>query len=584
MKIINLKKILSLHLTPDLIFQSEFEQLMSSLISKQQKRSELSSFVLNSLTAIKADEEKVPVQEDIKYALTEMQRIKSDMPESRLIRYVTMILRTAVKKLPEIRQDELIPKDTQKLLTKEIVFGSFVKMAAVKYSPEFEALIQEFEAISEEIGHELMKRGDDRGRHWNVRDRALWDWCRVLIEDTAHPSFFWLKENGHTPDSIPIKKFHDLFEALVKTVMWVSFPDDMADNYKHVRLTELFNTIPFASDSTLEACRSEISEIDGGLFSKYFNHAIKVWKSAEKDMQTIIGPKYETHKHELKENYKWICRSMLFSAKMNAAPIAESNVVNNEKHLQHNIMATSFNTLQTMLCLALMDSNLVIRFINPFTDSTFTTLMQIAQENARRSMNIATFSRGIFEGDRSNVMFVKINDWYCSPERDRSKYIVEIQSVLLAHQKVIARHCLMTDSRAAKTMTFFDLLSFRIEVERSLFNTYRKFDTEGKLIEFQKEYQNATNAIEKKLSTPDLEEIDELKALLQSMKKLILYLANESNIFRIYYREWESGRRAIIENVHAYSEKGELQMLQEFIMGWDKVHAICLIRKDNSLF
>jgi len=585
MYIKNRKKVLSSHQTPDEIFQNQFDQLLKSIILDDSEQLKLSKFVYENLLNLSSTPKKEAIQIDVIYALTQLHNIKAEVPPLRLARYTAMILRTAVKKLPAIREDDLVPEETKSLMTKEIVFDSFVQMAAVKYSPGFETLISEFEEISEEIGKELVKKGDERGRHWNVRDRALWDWCRVLIEATAHPSFFSLKEmcKAENKDEV-LQRFNDLFEALVKTVMWVSFPDDMADNYKHVRLTELFNNIPFATDSELELSRKEVSEIDGGLFSKYFEHAVKVWKSAEADFERIMGSKYATHKHELIENYKWIKRSMLFSAKMNANPRAKSNVVNNEKHLQHNMMATSFNTLQTMLCLELIDEGVEMRLINSFTDSTFDTLRQIAQENARRSNNIATFMRELFEGDLSNIMFSKINDWYIQPEMDRNKYIVKIQALCLTHHAVISKHQLEIGKEAAESMTFFDLLAFRLDAEQALFQLYSKYDKDGKLIEFQKDYQKATEEIEKTLDPQELSDIQEIKILLKSMKELILYLANESNIFRIYYREWENGRRAMIDNVNSYSEAGDLPMLHEYIRGWDKVHITYLAMKYERIF
>ena len=167
---------------------------------------------------------------------------------------------------------------------------------------------------------------------------------------------------------------------------------------------------------------------------------------------------------------------------------------------------------------------------------------------------------------------------------DRSRYIIEILAACLKHQGVISCHKLQIGSDDAKKMTFFDLLLHRGEAEKVLFHLYRKLDTSGKLVEFQKDYKKATEEIEKSLDSKDLEQIHALKAYLKSMKSLILLLANESNIFRMYYREWEDGRRAMIDNVHSYSEQGDLPMLQKYIRGWDKVHITYLAMKYERIF
>jgi hypothetical protein len=149
---------------------------------------------------------------------------------------------------------------------------------------------------------------------------------------------------------------------------------------------------------------------------------------------------------------------------------------------------------------------------------------------------------------------------------------------------VISKHQLEIGKEVAESMTFFDLLAFRLDAEQALFQLYSKSDKDGKLIEFQKDYQKATEEIEKTLDPQALSDIQEIKILLQSMRELILYLANESNIFRIYYREWENGRRAMIDNVNSYSEVGDLPMLHEYIRGWDKVHITYLAMKYERIF
>lgn len=497
-------------------------------------------------------------------------------------KYVMMIARTALEKLPLIRNSSSIPATTKEILTKENVFDTYVAMANCSYSEEFVGLVKDFEFVSTNIAVSLAKRGDPKSRHWNVRKPELWDWCRVLINDTAHPIYFKLLEERDSYGPV-LEKFDRLFETLVKTVIWVSSPDDLADNYKHVELTRVFNKIPFSDEGTLKSLEEQVCGIDGGLFNEYFKLTVKVWKSVEKDFKELLGESYQTYLPELKKDYLSITRAMELSAQMNSTPMGISRTnTGYEQQLQHNMMANSFNTIQTIFLHELNrtgEISIDFKLFDSSVNGEFESIRRVAQENARRSNNLATFGRGLDEFDTSNILFHKLNRWYKTP----SNFIRYQERLLPVLQQLQRESFSQTSSNTDQIQVenFFSLMLLRNLVENALYVEYKKVDSQNKLLQFPTNFLKAAHEIEQDcVSLPD--SIPFLKKISKELVQIMKDIAKESQVFQSYYSEWEDAKRFLYDQAASYFDNSSY--LLSYLSGWDKVHVTYLAMKYEPIF
>jgi hypothetical protein len=324
--------------------------------------------------------------------------------------------------LPPILQDTELPLSFHQLMASELpeIMSQIIQMVQVDLTllgrDESAPYNKVFSTVSTGLRTALISHNDSKGFTWNVRQDKLWQWCRVMLEHTAHPRVRVFRANlADTLESDgaavaqqavareQIAKINTLHDNQTRMIMEIAFIDDVADSLADKDLTDLFIKIPFADEPLINEVRATIADHDP-IFLPYFNQAVKVWDAALIQFKELVTePIYRRHEAALKERFTEIMQSMTYSVSMN---LDYDSVIQEDigKNLGPNMMVVTFRLMEEILLETLgappvdAEDNVIIQ-----------TIVVSSQRLASLSNAIATIYRELGESSKANELLFEIS-------------------------------------------------------------------------------------------------------------------------------------------------------------------------------
>ncbi len=290
---------------------------------------------------------------------------------------------------------------------------------------------------SAELGVSLLKQNRDGAISWRGRQVSLPRWCLQMAREVVHPHILAKKKefeerlaqdrpDGDRAELLKVKeafdkKCDDLANKIAMLATQITYPDDLVDNLRRP-VYALFMRIPFSTPDELASIRDDITQIEGGIYDKYFDAALATWDCAVTGIKEILTPnappegwndRFDAQwRHYIETYFRPISAAMDLSMKLNTAP-TEFQYVLPEKIAQQlgpNMMIASYQGLWQLL-FQTMATEYPAYFPSPddsLLAEAMTRLIDHAQVAAKIANELPTFPRELGENTISH--FIKYLD------------------------------------------------------------------------------------------------------------------------------------------------------------------------------